>query len=212
MRTDIVSQCMDPKEYKQDEVTVLEAKFDDKGNMSADLSATTNTLTCGPKKILTITPKIPIVKFTDSKTHNDEVIALPGILDYVNIKYGTPRTQLKNLSEKGFFETVVVDTSGVGSGPVIHCPVESHVYLPTPKHKNCGTTLHDHRNKMIGVNQVPICDNSSTDAKLTFTLPLPSSGGRLVYGSEQEKQNAFMGCLEFESRFESGNLFQAFQL
>lgn len=158
-----------------------------------------------------------------------KVPTLSGILDYVNVKYGVPRNQLKNLSEKGCYKTKIVDTSGCGSGPSIKFPLESHKYLPTPKHGNyktkiekgsCQSTANEtvvcetnyktkieNGNCQSTANETVVCDTSIESSSHG------SSRGNLVYASGQEtKVGLSSGSLEFESGFESGNLLQAFHL
>ncbi len=139
------------------------------------------------------------------KVKSDEAIQLLGIYEYVHDKYGTPRKQLKNLVEKGFYETKVIDTSGMGSGPNIMCPTESHIILATP---NLETTHLNSTNKLAPNPCNKLADHGATTS-LNSTLPLNS----LVFASGQEIE-ATLKCntLEFESRFESGNLSKAFQM
>lgn len=145
---------------------------------------------------------------------NDDEIILPEVLDYVNIKYGTPRAQLKKLTEQGSYETVNVDTSGIGSGPIIKCPVESQVLLPTPYHESSSTvsSLSSDSAKLSTHKRRSSCENAIINKVVTdiaSTSSFHSLESRLVYESGQV---AFMGGLEFESRFESGNLLKAFQM
>lgn len=134
------------------------------------------------------------------------IIELSGVFDYVNTKYGTPRTQLRNLSEKGYFETVLVDSSGVGSGPNIKCPAEAHLHLPTPTHKTSDVKLPSIVTS-VAVSYVPPLLSLSEITTLTHHR----NKAKLVYSSQKETMLS-EGSLQFESRFESGNLLQAFKL
>lgn len=137
-----------------------------------------------------------------------QFINLSGLLQYVNSKYGAPRAQLKNLSEAGHYQTAIIDTSGIGNGPCIRHPVESNIFLSTPKHitmpykvKNEeGTVIHKVKRK-----EETFAANGLNRASASL---LPS--GQLVYTTGEEE--TVRGDLEFESRFESGNLKQAIQM
>lgn len=132
-----------------------------------------------------------------------EEIELSGAFYYVNVKYGTPNTQLRNLLEKGCYEAVLVDTSGVGSGPKIKCPVEAHVYLPTPTHKVCE--------QPNPLNKSCIVAATGDFAPVSGIGQTYRNQPKLVYASGNETKTGPAGSLQFESRFESGNLMQAFQ-
>lgn len=129
----------------------------------------------------------------------EEITDLPRVLDYVNIKYGTSRTQLRNLSEKGCYDTILVDSSGVGSGPNIKCPVEAHVYLPTPNHKTCEPSVTAIR---VSCDVKPVSEEN-----LNYGTKV-----KPVYERGEETKPVSTRSLQFESRFESGNLMQAFEL
>lgn len=119
----------------------------------------------------------------------------PGIFNYVHSKYGTPRTQLQSLSENGSYETTTIDSSGVGSGPMLNYPVEALVCLPTPRH-NFGSN--------------PSCDQEENN---TSVAPPTSRISKSVYATGHETDQEVIGQgLQFESRFESGNLAQAIRL
>ena len=118
---------------------------------------------------------------------------------YVHAKYGTPRTQLQNLSEKGSYKTTTIDSSGIGSGPMLNYPVEALICLPTPRH-NCGGSC----------DQEEKCTVNTTDETDTSVAHLTS--GKLIYTTGQETDHEVIGGLQFESRFESGNLSQAIRL
>lgn len=139
------------------------------------------------------------IRLSGSKVHDDTEIFLPEVLDYVNLKYGTPRAQLKKLTEQGYYETVNIDTSGIGLGPIIKCPVESQVLLPTPNHRK-----HKPTPRNTSENTALLTKDAEDQVKKG------STGSKLVY---ENGQVAYCrDGLEFESRFESGNLLKAFQM
>ena len=127
----------------------------------------------------------------------DDAINLPAIFDYINIKYGVPRTQLRNLSEKGCYNTFLNDSSGVGAGPNIKYPVEACVHFPTPNH--------------LKTNCKPSTTIPSINSSELTTIHCKTKA-KLVYTTEEEVKAVPKGSLRFESRFESGNLYQAHQL
>lgn len=131
----------------------------------------------------------------------------PGIFTYVHNKYGTPRTQLQNLSEKGCYETIAIDSSGVGSGPMLNYPVEALVCLPTPRH-NFGPNISCDQKKKCTVNT----DKTVFSEVTSVALPTSRIRGKLVYATGQETDHDVIGGLQFESRFESGNLLKAIRL
>ena len=139
------------------------------------------------------------------KNSTDEIISLSEVFNYVSTKYGTARTQLKNLSEKGCYDTVVFDCSGIGSGPNIKYPVESLVCLPTPTHQIPG--LHLQTKKASN-------DTATSERTCTSRSVYRISKDMLTYASAQGINflPATPGDLFFESRFESGNLSQAYKV
>lgn len=112
--------------------------------------------------------------------HDGDEISLPPIFDYVNINYGTPKSQLKVLLEQGSYKTrnVICGKSEL----VIKCPVESRVFLPTPNHRGHDTSCDE--------VLVPDVNFGLIDGHVTFSR----------------------GSLQFESRFESGNLLRVAQM
>ena len=121
---------------------------------------------------------------------------LSGVFNYVNDKYGVARSQLRHLVEDGNYNTITIDSSGVGSGPNIKCPVESYLCLATPHH---GVLELNKNEKETDLEDIPVMTSCITRDMLIYS----SSGGIST--------PSVVG-LQFESRFESGNLLQAFQL
>lgn len=136
----------------------------------------------------------------------EEELKLPGIFQYVNSKYGAPQKQLKNLLEKGCYDTRVIDTSGVGTGPNIKCPVESNIFLPTPSHGN-GQLSSDPCSKPLDVPATHFPDTTEKAAQCSI-FPLVFTCGHEIPFERGVGPNT----LKFESRFESGNLSRALQM
>ena len=136
---------------------------------------------------------------------NSDVTILSGIMDYVHSKYGTPKAQLKKLSKMGCYETNAIDTSGVGTGPTIKCPIESHICLSTPNLEHYSR----HQSSKI-ISQQEARGHHVCAARQMVSASADSSRSRLIYSSEQEI--IVTKNLEFESKFESGNLQQAYEL
>ena len=136
-----------------------------------------NVVTCGPANSL-----------TGTENSNQGEFSLPQVLEYVSVKYGVPRIQLNKLNTDGHYATVAINTSDDGSGPIIKCPLESRVILPTPCHKKTVSQA----NAEVGHDVPPDVMNSS----------MVNEGGHV----------AFVNGLEFESRFESGNLLKVVQM
>lgn len=162
------------------------------GTVSADTQDTIGANTHGTSTVSADTHSVTTV---DAET----IIDLPGVFDYVNIKYGTSRTQLRNLLEKGCYDTVRIDSSGLGSGPNIKCPVEAHVNLPTPNHKTFESTQSNMTAMGVSCDGQPVSEENP-------------SNGTLVYERGKETKPISTRTLQFESRFECGNLMQAFEL
>lgn len=149
----------------------------------------------------------------DMNSDDAGAVDLCGVFNYVNTKYGVARTQLRKLTEKGCYDTVTVDTSGVGAGPNIRCPIESCILLPTPK---LETQKPNPEIKSTCTANITTARHATT----SVTSPSPSTSspmhcihrGKLVYKTGQETCLLPVGGLQFESRFECGNLSQAFQL
>ena len=121
---------------------------------------------------------------------------LSRVFSYVNGKYGVARSQLKHLVEDGNYKTITIDSSGVGYGPNIKCPVESNLCLATPHHGVLELS------KNADLEDIP--EMTSLSSSITRD--------ELVYSSSDGIATPSIVGLEFESRFESGNLLQAFQL
>ena len=155
----------------------------------------TNATVPGPTNIVTDQTYVTVTNGSE----DDDPIQLSGVLEYVNSKYGVPKKQLKSLFEMGHYETHVIDSSGKGSGPHIKFPLESHICLPTPNHES--TLL---------LENTPETPQMCTARKCS-TLPRVNANS-LVYASEHNDVRMKHNTLEFESRFESGNLSQAFQM
>lgn len=144
--------------------------------------------------------------FEMSGADDADEIELSGVFDYVNVKYGTPKTQLTNLLENGCYKTVLVDSSGAGCGPNIKCPVEARVCLPTPSHKICEQPNPLNKSSIVAAMGVFSPVSEVRQASSHRTQP------KLVYVSGKETKTGPTESLQFESRFESGNLHQVFQL
>lgn len=135
-------------------------------------------------------------------TPRNQEIILPGILDYVHVKYGTPRLQLKSLSERGQYQTNSIDTSGCGAGPEIRCPVESHVHFATPHHQSQSESVQH-------CETVTSRTPGAVEEHPVVAAAVPNME-HLIYSTGGEL--AVTGDLQFESRFESGNLQRVYQL
>ncbi len=137
----------------------------------------------------------------------EDVVHLSELMDYVHKKYGIPKYQLKQLLKRGVYETNILDTSSgeecIGPCPTIRCPVESHVCLATPNHDD-STLPHD------DVNDVrPTSRLVHGDHECDTSLPSISPRGKLVYSTGKYEDQQNVGNLNFESKFESGNLQKA---
>lgn len=141
---------------------------------------------------------VPLEGKSTTPSSTSAAVELPGVLEYVHMKYGTPYSQLKVLSESGHFKTNAVDTSGKGLGPTIKCPIESQVCLPTPSHAQL---------KKVGRKKATLGG-----------MPLPASidstslMGPELHIAKTDMDLKCSGKLEFESRFESGNLWKTSQV
>jgi hypothetical protein len=153
-----------------------------------------------------------------------EDIELPEVFNYVNIKYGAPKAQLRNLLEQGYYDTILHDSSGVGAGPNIKYPVEAPVFFPTPYHgskcESLGSSFEVRvtsdvmsipEETLYHGNQAKLVYATKVAGKVRTTEYVAARDKRTVVAKEKEKP-ASIGSLQFESRFESGNLFQAFQM
>ncbi len=120
------------------------------------------------------------------RTHN-----LSGIYEYVHDKYGCPYSQLLLVAKSQSFQTSVIDTSGCGKGPLIRSPVESNICLGTPKHFYIDSKKDKVKPTVIHRKSSLTQEASSRDDK----------------SKKCNRANA-KGTLEFESRFESGNLWK----
>jgi hypothetical protein len=141
---------------------------------------------------------------------------------HLNKHHGAPLSQLKQLSSSGSYQT----RTGAGEeGPPsdIQWPLEACIVLPTPHHLTSSPAAQSS----------PLLSSSSSQLlhqppparpQSTFHTPFQSvpsavgrqqGGGRLVYTSAQSWADGGEvgedGQLVFESRFESGNLYQARQ-
>ena len=120
-----------------------------------------------------------------------------GLMHYMSTKYGTPIEHLHNLSSSGTFKTVSFDSSSCGRGPIIRCPPEANLSLPTPTH-------------LMSLSPTLFPLNTTDSCKTTHDI-------RCLRG-EREVTKSVCECadgggstlsLKFESSFEGGNLQQA---
>ena len=123
------------------------------------------------------------------------------LFSYVNSKYGTPVDQLQHLSSSGCFKSGSIESSGDGSGSVIFFPPEANITLPTPTHS---------------VNTSPILFPLKLGIESSHISNVISPAGRLnlenSHGQLKEKAPTPNLRLQFESRFEGGNLQQAIEM
>lgn len=127
---------------------------------------------------------------------------VPVLFQYMSSKYGTPIEHLQHLSSKGTFKTNQIDSSSSGDGPVIYCPHEANICLPTPLHLvNASPTL---------------CPLMTTDSGEACHVPpqikRETRKGKTVYRSDGSIEAEATLHLKFESRFEGGNLQRAIQM
>lgn len=156
--------------------------------------------------------------------------------EYVNVKYGVPSDQLLHLSSTGSFRTRVVDTAGLGGGPFIHVPVEANILFPTPSHVSSCSLLKslspDHDNSSsqfkssktnhghVQVEGSIWCQSNSlmpagqdnTKASSIQSTPFVFGTKQIVYSGGAKDVVTSHNGLQFEARFEGGNLQQAVQV
>lgn len=116
---------------------------------------------------------------------------------YVNSKYGTPVEHLDRLQATGSFMSVPVDSSGCGNGPVVYCPPEANISLPTPTHV---VATVDH-----GATSGEAFHGRQREGEMCVTEP---ANGSVTTGDHEEH----LTHLTFESSFEGGNLKEAIQM
>ena len=150
------------------------------------------------------------VKATATVARNGES-KVPTMLRYVNTKYGTPVDQLQHLQSTGKFVSVSVDSSGCGKGPVVYCPPEANISLPTPTHCVCPSRM---RHPFVSVaSSDDVADGEMLEERDQLqggggtTLTEPANSDRTA-----KEEEMFHGHLTFESCFEGGNLQQATQM
>ena len=151
--------------------------------------------------------------------------------DYVHSKYGVPTEQLSHVLTQQGLNSRTVDTSGCGRGPLIRVPIEASVLLPTPTHgtpthntPTHGRAYHTTNSHTVLTTQTPPPDKA-TLANADSTLsphpppqhshhPSPPHShhppppqhppAHTTPGSEEG--------LQFEARFECGNLHKTQQM
>ena len=119
------------------------------------------------------------------------------VYEYLSAKYGIPIAQLKHLTKRGSYKTKAM---ACGDGGSIRWPIEANIAVPTPKH-------------------TATCSNSSVQEDRALANGDGCEGGegvrrrgRQVYSCDGGGGGGGEGVLEFEARFESGNLQQALQV
>ena len=135
--------------------------------------------------------------------------SIPVLFSYVSSKYGTPADQLKHLSCCGSFKSADIESSGHGSGPILHFPPEANITLPTPTHS-------------MNISPCVLSLRGSTESNHIFTTVTPAAGPCSFIGSGHSSGDTStklhvgsrtgatpISRLKFESCFEGGNLQQA---
>lgn len=155
--------------------------------------------------------------------------------DYVHDKYGVPMEQLSHLLSTGLVNSIEVDTSGCGRGPLIRAPVEASLLLPTPVHTpNTTSGLEPHTSHPSLTSHISHTSNTvhsavSTENGTRTTPPthttqhpptphaptahLLTPHSHMVHHPStpltQVCSSDSQHELKFEARFESGNLDKA---
>ena len=143
-------------------------------------------------------PQTPVIKQSERKN-------LGAVYSYILNKYGTPHQQLEALMKRGRFRCHHADiNSHIGIDKRIRWPLECNIALPTPKfskHQLAVNFPMQYSGPVLGASR-PRQNHHSASVSTTSSL---------VYDCEAEREDIDMGSgvLQFESRFESGNLRQA---
>ena len=142
---------------------------------------------------------------------------LTGIYEYVHQKYGCPHSQLSLLSKSKRFKTRSLDTSGCGCGPIINSPIESKISLSTPKHFDCICESESRVGPSPDCSHFVRrhdCDVHNKDNKGHRPPPTCLRSGKRNNSNDNSRNKEYVLTeqLEFESKFESGNLWKTSQM
>ena len=223
--------CLPPLPHHLLQCTDCVSRLEDQDEKSSHVLKNSNEIKAQRAVSFVDTKKLSSRRKLDNSRTGGSDFLCPEVLNYVNSKYGTPSEQLDSLQQVGKFLGVQFDSSGDKTGPLIHCPPEANLCVPTPKHMKTAS-YHE----QIDCSQLP---HSSTNLSLSEYPPKCSepeftavSERRIVFnktesryapdtlhslpgredGKRVDSQHTSGKELVFESRFESGNLQQVTKL
>ena len=161
-----------------------------------------------------VKPSEPIVDHPVIEPHPRRREHQQTVSEYVNSKYGVPMEQLLHLTSTGSFQTHIIDSTGDGSGPFINVPLEANILFPTPQHVTTASHFTSSHTPNIGDNtRVQPHSSIQNSTNVPKDTPRSKPGARqVVYNGSSSDRVCPSNGLQFEARFEGGNLQQAVQM